>query len=211
MTFSNWKHTYVFFVQFRVIRWFEILCIGPLNSWRLHFKELEFNIGIFFSTGWWGHCLFRSSLHSVFNWSGSAWRDFAILGKKTDKNKNNRLMDMHTSARATSSRSAASLFLDVSPPTSSRYVSKQCSGKSHVDDTDWSVVQILWQRKKTQEFARRTLSFLFSADSGSVQDMSSPPKEKVETKGGHPPAGIAPRDCCHSSQASHNAFVSAVP
>lgn len=157
-----------------------------------------------FSTGFRGHCLFRSSL--------AAWRDFAILGKKKKK-KNNRLMDMHTSARATSSRSAASLYLDVSPPTSLRYVSKQCSGKSHVDDTDWSVVQILWQRKKSQEFARRTLSFLFSADSGSVQDMSSLPKEKVETKGGHPPAGIAPRDCCYSSQGSFkpNAFVSAVP
>ncbi|TMS09055.1 Death-associated protein 1 [Larimichthys crocea] len=34
----------------------------------------------------------------------------------------------------------------------------------------------------------QTLRFLLVADSGSEQNMSSPPKEKVETKGGHLPA-----------------------
>lgn len=39
--------------------------------------------------------------------------------------------------------------LDDSHLTSSRIVSKQCSGKSHVDDLDWSVDKIFKQKKKS--------------------------------------------------------------
>lgn len=76
--------------------------------------------------------------------------------------------------------------------TSPRISSKQCSGKSHVDDPDLSVVHIFRQNKAGKALKLR-LSSVSAADphiwAGS---MSSPPKEKIETKGGHLPAGKAP-------------------
>lgn len=74
--------------------------------------------------------------------------------------------------------------------TTSRTVSKQCSGKSHVDDSDRSVVQNFRQNKSeiclSDALVPSPRRLWISAD------MSSPPKERVETKGGHLPAGKAP-------------------
>lgn len=92
--------------------------------------------------------------------------------------------------RPTSSRSLRPSVPD--DVTSSRSVSKQCSGKSHVDDSDWSEVHNLRQNKagiRLLDSPVRHCSLQIGAD------MSSPPKEKVETKGGHLPAGNAPWAC----------------
>lgn len=59
--------------------------------------------------------------------------------------------------------------------------------KSHVDDPDWSVVHNSGQNK-----AGIRLSDALVPSRRRLQvraDMSSPPKEKIETKGGHLPAG----------------------
>lgn len=94
--------------------------------------------------------------------------------------------------------------------TSWRPVPKQCSGKSHVDDPDWSVLLNFSQKKNRSSCTEAQVS-----SRGRLQtrdDMSSPPKEKAEIKGGHPPAGNA-RSCCvvfESSLWSWRPFVSVV-
>lgn len=157
-------------------------------------------LGFFSPTGCRGHCLFRLSLHAVFNRSGAAWRDFAILGKKnkiritTSWICTRRLERRHRVRRRHSTWTFPRQRHHATFPNNAQEkatLTIQTEVKSKFCDSE-----------KKHEFARRTFSFLFRADSGSVQDMSSPPKEKVETKGGHPPAGIAPRDCCYSFQAS---------
>lgn len=78
------------------------------------------------------------------------------------------------------------------PPPASRHDApfpNNAQEKSHVDDPDWSVVHNSGQNKAGIRLSDAPVP---SRRRPRVRaDMSSPPKEKIETKGGHLPAGRA--------------------
>lgn len=73
------------------------------------------------------------------------------------------------------------------PLPSSRTVAKQWAGKSHVDEVDSSVRYFSSRKQKYCFYFEDNEATLWKKRLTAV--MSSPPKEKTETKAGHLPAG----------------------